>query len=154
MNEIELTNSKNHVILPLVMNKFYLLLIGIFVVFLGAAYALYQHDSQYDFAAMIAANALMVILSFISYNMVAGSLKRNTTGGDALYRSKVTTTMMKFVVIIGAAVFYFVGLGAVVHKPTVFFFLAVYLAYHGTETVFLSQLAIKTNPKDKDSNPS
>lgn len=126
------------------MNKFYLLLIGLFIVFAGAGYALYNHDNTYDIAAIITANGMMALLSFISYNMIAGSLKRNTTGGDALYRAKITTTMMKFIVIIGAAIFYFVGLEAITHKPTVFFFLAVYLAYHATETVFLSQMALKT----------
>lgn len=126
------------------MNKYYLLLIGLFIVFAGAGYALYNHDNTYDIAAILTANGMMALLSFISYNMIAGSLKRNTTGGDALYRAKVTTTMMKFVVIIGAAVFYFVGLDALIHKPTIFFFLAVYLAYHATETVFLSQMALKT----------
>ncbi len=80
--------------------------------------------------------------------MISNSLMLK--GGDALYRSKITSTMMKFAVIIGCVVVYYVSLDHKIHKPTVFFFLGLYIAYNFAETYILSKMAReKSNKQNK-----
>lgn len=131
------------------MKAFYISIIALLLIFSGIAYVMQNNNPDLDIVTLLVANGIMFCLSYISYSIISNSLKLK--GGDALYRSKITTTMMKFVVIIGSMLFYYFAVEKKIEKPLVFFTLALYIGYNFAETYFLSKLA-KTNNPDKPGN--
>lgn len=126
------------------MKAFHYIIILLLVIFTGIAYIMQQKDPSLDFITLLVANIMMFLLSFISFSMISTSLRLK--GGDALYRSKITSTMMKFVVIIGSLLFYHYATDNKIGKSLIFFTFGLYIAYNFAETYFLSKLAKTNNP--------
>lgn len=119
------------------MKKFIITLVICFIILSGVAVYLNQSNPAFDLITLLIANGLLAVITFISYNMIYKAILR---GGEGTYRAKVSSTMLKFFVIIGTVLLYVVSFGKEnIHKPTIYFFLAAYIVYMIVETGLLSQ---------------
>ncbi len=122
------------------MKNFIILLLVCFIVLLGVAYFLNQSNTAFGFIALTLANALLATVFFISFNMNYRGLTKNN--GNNAYRAKISSTMLKFFVIIGAVLLYVVSQDkGTIHKPTIYYFGGAYITYMVIETVLLSKIA-------------
>jgi len=128
------------------MKLFPIALSVLFVLFGATAYFLNQSDPVFSMPIMLGANILLAAVSFISFRLQLNGI--NSNNGEALYRAKIASTMLKFFAIIGAVLIYVFTRTEVapIHQPTFYFFGAMYIVYMIAETVVLSKLA-KGNKK-------
>lgn len=128
------------------MKKFLLILIACFAVLCGVAVYLNKTNPAFDLGTLMIANGLLAALTFLSFNIIHKAIVK---GGEGTYRAKVSSTMMKFFVIIGTVLLYIVSYGKEhAHKPTLYFFFAAYIVYMIVETAILSTLA-RTHKQQK-----
>lgn len=122
------------------MKQFVITLIIALLLLTGVAFYLNSIDPAYDVTTLILANALLAVVTFISFNMIYQGIKRQH--GESMYRAKISSTMLKFFVIIGAVLIYVVTREkGTLHRPTIFSFGGAYIVYMTLETVFLSRIA-------------
>lgn len=121
------------------MKNFLLILILCFAILSGVAYYLHQSNPAFDIITLLLANGILAVLTFLSFNLIYKAILK---GGEGTYRAKISSTMMKFFVIIGAVLLYIVSYGKEhAHKPTIYFFLTAYIVYMIVETAILSNIA-------------
>lgn len=123
------------------MKSYPLVLSLCFVVFSSLAYYFNQTNPEFSLPIMIGANIILAAVSFISFRLQMNGIKSNN--GEALYRAKIASTMLKFFTIIGAVLIYVFTRTEVapIHQPTFYYFGAMYIVYMVIETVILSKLA-------------
>lgn len=122
------------------MKQFLIALIIAFLVLTGTAFYLNSLDPGYDIMTLILANALLAVVTFISFNMIYNGIKRQQ--GESMYRAKIGSTMLKFFVIIGAVLLYVVTREkGSLHRPTILSFGGAYIVYMALETIILSKIA-------------
>ncbi|OJU75093.1 MAG: hypothetical protein BGO09_07670 [Bacteroidetes bacterium 47-18] len=122
------------------MKQFLVTLIITFLLLTGTAFYLNSIDPAYDVMTLILANALLAVVTFISFNMIYNGIKRKQ--GESMYRAKIGSTMLKFFVIIGAVLLYVVTREkGMLHRSTIMSFAGAYIIYMVLETIILSKIA-------------
>lgn len=120
------------------MNKYLLIIVGIFAAICGLVYAFNASTpSVYDINALLVGNGVLAILSAITYFMVTGALKKDNP--NAFIRAKMGSTMLRFFLCVILFVGYAYMHGKEGIKPTVLMFLGMYVIYSILESVVLSR---------------
>lgn len=120
-----------------------------FVAMLGISYFLHTRyfavngGPAYRFDLLVVGNVLLALLSLAGYLMIAKAVKDKNP--NALMRAKTGGMMLKFLVTIGAMLAYIFAFNRIVHKPSIFTFLGMYLVYAIIEALCLSKTA-RTTP--------
>jgi hypothetical protein len=121
--------------------RFLLITIVLFVLLTAVFFFLRQQAPEYDSTALLTGNALMAVLSIVSFTLISRQLGK---APQAFVRGVYSSTFLKlFVCMIGVMV-YAIANKPNVHKPTIFVLLGIYAVYTITETLMVSKTARTT----------
>lgn len=124
--------------------QFYIITAGIFIVLSAVFYWLKLNAPEYNFVTLEAGNAMMAILSVMSFFMVT---KQADARPQAFVRGVSGASFFKLMVCMIAILVYVLLNRSHIHKATVFVLFGIYAAYTMTETVLLSKLVREKSSK-------
>lgn len=120
--------------------KSFIISISIAVVALAALiYFLHSKDAKYDLISLLVGDVFLALISIFSFFIITKSLKNENP--NAFIRAKYTGTLVKFFASIGLLVFYIFLNDRVVHKPTLFLFLGMFVVFSALEALPLARIA-------------
>jgi len=122
-------------------HKFVLSIVIVFLALSGIIYYMSIQSPQYDLASLLIGNAMLAMVSLLSFNIIKRGI--NSNDANAFVRGKMTGTMIKFFVCIAILLIYIFVNDRKVDKPSIFFFLGMYVVYSAIEAVPLSKMARK-----------
>lgn len=124
-------------------HKFVISIVTVCLLLSGLVYYLYSQNPAYDFVSLLIGNIALALVSLLSFNII----KRGIRSGNpnAFVRAKMTGTMMKFFICIAILLIYIFVNDRVIHKPSIFLFLGMYVVYSAIEAVPLSKMARKND---------
>lgn len=107
----------------------------------GLVFFLHSQNPAYDMTSLMIGNAILAGVSLTSFYIISQGMK--TGNANAFVRAKLTGTMLKFFVCIAVLLVYIFVKEKIVHKPSLFLFLGMYIVYSAIEAVPLSRMAKK-----------
>lgn len=107
----------------------------------GLVFFLHSRNPAYDMTSLMIGNAILAGVSLTSFYIISQGMK--TENPNAFVRAKLTGTMLKFFVCIAVLLIYIFVKEKIVHKPSLFLFLGMYVVYSAIEAVPLSRMAKK-----------
>lgn len=121
------------------MRKYFpLVIILIFIVLSVIFYSLKIYTPAYRFNVLMTGNAVMAILSVITYFIVQKTIHEKP---EAFVRGVYGATFMKLLICIASVLFYALLNKKNIHKPSLFILFGIYAVYTAVETWLLSKLA-------------
>lgn len=108
----------------------------------GLVFYLYNNNHNYDVTSLIIGDIALAAISIFSFVTIVKGLKSENP--NALIRAKYTGTLVKFFLCIALLIAYIFINHKVVHKPSLFLFLGMYIVYSALEAIPLSRLAKNT----------
>lgn len=116
------------------------ILLALFALIAGGAWALRHAYPGFDFTALVAADLIMLLLSLAAWAMLRKSVAERP---QAFVRGVYGATMLRlFVCLIGILTYALMN-RTHLHKPTLFVMFGIYMAYTVIETVAFSNTAKK-----------
>jgi len=112
--------------------------IAIFILLSVVFYLLKSYAPSYRFNVLMGANALMLLLSFVSFFIVRKSISGRP---EAFVRGVYGATFLKLMVCMAAIMIYALLNKKDIHKPTLFILFGIYAVYTAVETWLLSRQA-------------
>ncbi|WP_118974616.1 hypothetical protein [Taibaiella koreensis] len=122
-------------------HKFVITVIVVCLILSGLIYYLHEQNPAYDIASLTIGNVTLAMVSLLSFNIIKRGIRADNP--NSFVRAKMTGTMLKFFICIAILLIYIFVKDRVVHKPSLFLFLGMYVVYSAIEAVPLSQLAKK-----------
>jgi hypothetical protein len=112
--------------------------IAIFILLSVVFYLLKSYAPSYRFNVLMGANALMLLLSFVSFFIVRKSISGRP---EAFVRGVYGATFLKLMVCMASIMIYALLNKKDIHKPTLFILFGIYAVYTAVETWLLSRQA-------------
>lgn len=122
-------------------HKFVISVVTVCILLCGLVYYLYSQNPAYDMASLMIGNVTLALVSLLSFNIIRRGIRSGNA--NAFVRAKMTGTMLKFFICIAILLIYIFVKERVIHKPSLFLFLGMYVVYSAIEAVPLSRLARK-----------
>lgn len=119
-------------------NRFYITVIALHTVILLALIALRQSRPEFDPWLLFGGNAVLALLSIISYALVQ---KQMHDRAQAFVRGVSSGMFLRLFVVGGGLVVYVFLNKDHIHKPSLFVLMGLYVVYTAIETIVLQQLA-------------
>jgi hypothetical protein len=120
------------------MKKYFVLIIVLlFLLLSGLFYWLKSAFPEYSYGVLMTGNAVMAVLSILTYYMVKAQLGNKPA---AFVRGVYASSFLKLLVCMGAILIYAVVNKANIHKPSLFSLFGIYAVYSVIETWMLSGL--------------
>jgi len=114
--------------------------IVIFIILSVIFYLLKTYAPSYRFNVLMGANAIILLLSVISFFIVGKSISERP---EAFVRGVYGATFFKLMVCMASIMIYALLNKKDIHKPTLFILFGIYAVYTAVETLLLSRQARK-----------
>ncbi len=122
-------------------NRFIVIVVIVFALLGGIFFMLNNANPKFELSVLLFANALMALLSIITYFIVK---KQVSERPQAFVRGVYGATFLKLMVCMIAILTYVLMNRASIHKPSLFILFGIYTVYTGVETVLLMKMAKQT----------
>lgn len=122
---------------------FFLPFIIIFLVINLIIVALYYSNPAFELIPLLCGNVIWALLTLTSFLLIKKAI--NLDNPNAMLRAKLSGLILKFLISVGALMIYIFVNNREVHKPSLFLFLGMYIAYVVLETISLSHIAKNNN---------
>jgi hypothetical protein len=119
--------------------SFIIAIVVAIAVMVGISLYLFKQDAHYDIVALMGGIALLTGVTLLSYFIIRKGLQ--SSNAYAMTRAQYTATMIKFFACVAALLIYIFVNGRVVHKPSLFLFLGMYVVFASIEAITLARIA-------------
>ena len=120
--------------------KFLITILSLFAFISAVFFAMkcYAPMNGFHFVALEAGNAIMALLSLVTYSLITKQLDKSP---QAFVRGVSGSSFLKLMVCMISILVYILLNRSSIHKPTVFVLFGIYAVYTAAETWLLSKLA-------------